>query len=145
MRLPRRPETRPTFGFELTPHALSSSPPSLPPSLASCFAFPTRSNQCESVYFQQVGTREVRRNASANAPPKYSCGVGPVVGNACENCGGRFQMAGPIWSEPIHDKEWVRDILREVRGLSHEDKSHGKGKDGGGGREGGEVRKRRHS
>jgi len=41
---------------------------------------------------------------------KYAAGGGPAVGATCEHCGGRHVMAGPIWSDPIHDPAAVRAL-----------------------------------
>lgn len=32
----------------------------------------------------------------------------------CETCDGPMQLAGPIWSAPLHQKEFIRDLLREL-------------------------------
>ena len=33
----------------------------------------------------------------------------------CEHCGKRFNMGGPIWSEPIHDSEWISLVLQQFK------------------------------
>lgn len=42
-------------------------------------------------------------------------GTGPVVPPKCNECGKSWEVGGPIWSDPIHDVEWVSGISRGVR------------------------------
>jgi tRNA (guanine26-N2/guanine27-N2)-dimethyltransferase len=66
---------------------------------------------CLSFHFQPVGvTYKVR-----NGKRVFKAGQGPPVGNSCNNCGGEFRMGGPIWTDPIHDKTWVKDALRILK------------------------------
>lgn len=46
---------------------------------------------------------------------KYPPGVGPPVGETCEHCGRKFHVGGPIWSEPIHDLQFVNKVLEKVK------------------------------
>ena len=64
---------------------------------------------CESTTLQRVGRIVQKGNSTKHVP-----GTGPAVGAACEHCGGRFTMGGPIWAEPIHDPEWTKGILAEA-------------------------------
>ena len=41
-------------------------------------------------------------------------GIGPVVPPKCEECGKSWEVGGPIWSNPIHDADWVSLISRGV-------------------------------
>ncbi|KAI9905589.1 hypothetical protein PsorP6_014229 [Peronosclerospora sorghi] len=58
--------------------------------------------QCESFHFQPLGV------SSGNS---YHAARGPVVGQHCDQCQGKFKIAGPIWSAPLHD----RDVLLKIR------------------------------
>ncbi|GAQ82087.1 tRNA methyltransferase [Klebsormidium nitens] len=69
---------------------------------------------CDSFYLQPLGRVTQKNNQS-----RYTPGVGPAVGQACENCGKHFLMGGPIWSEPIHDPAWVAATLSRVRSMKH--------------------------
>ncbi len=60
---------------------------------------------CGNFHFQPVGRAEEDRK-------KFHASHGPVVGKECDNCGKRFKMGGPMWTEPIHDKTWIRDMLK---------------------------------
>ena len=53
---------------------------------------------------------------------KYNAANGPIVGETCQECGHRFQIGGPIWSEPMHDKTFVEGLLKR---LKEESKSFG--------------------
>ncbi|KAJ0407756.1 hypothetical protein P43SY_009093 [Pythium insidiosum] len=57
---------------------------------------------CDSFHLQKLGV------ANGNA---FHASRGPVVGQSCDQCGGKFKMAGPFWSDPIHD----RDVVLRVR------------------------------
>ncbi|KAL4184668.1 hypothetical protein AMTRI_Chr10g2270 [Amborella trichopoda] len=64
---------------------------------------------CDSFHLQPLA-RTVTKNNSV----KYAPGYGPVVPQECSDCGKRFNMAGPIWSAPIHDPEWITSTLASV-------------------------------
>ncbi|TMW57134.1 hypothetical protein Poli38472_003059 [Pythium oligandrum] len=57
---------------------------------------------CDSFHLQKLGV------ANGNT---FHASRGPVVGQECDQCGGKFKMAGPFWSNPIHD----RDVVMRVR------------------------------
>lgn len=38
----------------------------------------------------------------------------PTVPEECSECAHKFVMGGPIWSDPIHDKEWASSILSSI-------------------------------
>ena len=42
----------------------------------------------------------------------------PTVPQECSECGGKFVMGGPIWSDPIHDRDWAASILSNIRATS---------------------------
>ena len=44
----------------------------------------------------------------------YSVGSGPPVGQKCDHCGGRHAFCGPIWSDAIHDVDFVRRVRSSV-------------------------------
>ena len=46
---------------------------------------------------------------------KYPPGTGPPVGETCPECGRRFHLGGPIWSEPIHNEDFVQKVLDKVK------------------------------
>ncbi|CEG35452.1 -dimethylguanosine trna methyltransferase [Plasmopara halstedii] len=58
--------------------------------------------QCESFHLQPLGV------SSGNT---YHASRGPIVGQNCDQCNGKYKMAGPIWSAPLHN----RDIVLKIR------------------------------
>ena len=61
---------------------------------------------CESRTLQPLGRIIVRPGGGK----KYVPGGAPAVAATCAHCGGRHVMAGPIWSDPIHDMSAVRAL-----------------------------------
>mmetsp|Transcript_22938 Transcript_22938/g.63658 ORF Transcript_22938/g.63658 Transcript_22938/m.63658 type:complete len:234 (-) Transcript_22938:478-1179(-) len=39
----------------------------------------------------------------------------PVVPEKCPETGSGFLMGGPIWSDPIHDKEWTEGLMKHIK------------------------------
>lgn len=64
---------------------------------------------CDSFHFQPIGKR-IEEGRSKKYPP----GTGPPVDKKCDQCGSVFRLGGPIWSDPIHDRSFVQDLLSEV-------------------------------
>ncbi|XP_008811807.1 probable tRNA (guanine(26)-N(2))-dimethyltransferase 2 [Phoenix dactylifera] len=67
---------------------------------------------CDSFHLQSLGRTTTKNNSVKSAP-----GFGPVVPQACSDCGKKFNMGGPIWSAPMHDQEWVLSILANVKAM----------------------------
>lgn len=71
---------------------------------------------CHSFSFQPVGKKDCSvGKKKAGTSIKYSAGIGPAVGKECDHCGKRFRLGGPLWTEPIHDKAWIKDVLGTVK------------------------------
>jgi len=66
-------------------------------------------NGCEALTLQPVG-----KNIEVGESKKYAPGTGPVVGKTCDECNHVFKIGGPIWSEPIHDMEFLGELLKSV-------------------------------
>lgn len=79
---------------------------------------------CDAFHLQPVG-RIIYKNDNA----RYLPGSGPGILPECKHCGKRFNMGGPIWSEPIHDAEWIDLILKNLKEFKQRypafDKVHG--------------------
>ncbi|KAI7742753.1 hypothetical protein M8C21_022031 [Ambrosia artemisiifolia] len=54
-----------------------------------------------------------------NTSVRYLPGFGPVVPQECSDCGKKYNMGGPIWSDPIHDQDWVASMLTDVKAMKH--------------------------
>ena len=76
---------------------------------------------CDTFELQPVGRQSTKGNVT-----KYHPGAGPVVPQRCPNCGWHYNMGGPIWSDPIHDKTWLKNIKEEVE--KNKDRYPGYGK-----------------
>ncbi|KAG8230897.1 hypothetical protein J437_LFUL002928 [Ladona fulva] len=57
---------------------------------------------CETITLQQLGImRQVENHI------KFSLPAGPPVGQKCKHCGHKHHVGGPIWSDPIHDGDFL--------------------------------------
>eukprot|EP00794_Sanderia_malayensis_P005618 gene5617-6309_t len=65
---------------------------------------------CDSFHLQPLG-----KNIEDGNKRKYNPSTGPVVGQECQECGQKFVIGGPIWSEPIHSKDFVHSLLDQVK------------------------------
>ncbi|KAG5460707.1 MAG: LOW QUALITY PROTEIN: tRNA methyltransferase, partial [Olpidium bornovanus] len=45
----------------------------------------------------------------------FSSHLAPPVDRQCEHCGKGFHIAGPVWNGPIHDAEFVKQMLSLVK------------------------------
>ncbi|GAA5987011.1 hypothetical protein JCM11641_004418 [Rhodosporidiobolus odoratus] len=76
-------------------------------------------HSCQSPHFQPLGRVSEKvneKNGSVNYT--YHIPAGPpeeVKGDRCGECGGKFHIAGPMWSATIHNKEFVGEMLEHVR------------------------------
>lgn len=64
---------------------------------------------CETATLQPLG-RVIVNGKSV----KYQLSSGPSVTQACQHCGYRHLMAGPIWSAPIHDREFLKNLKESL-------------------------------
>jgi len=64
---------------------------------------------CDAFELQPVGRQATKGNIT-----RYQPGAGPVVPQRCSSCGWHYNMGGPIWSDPLHDQEWLKNIKSEV-------------------------------
>lgn len=64
---------------------------------------------CDSFQLQPLGA--IRTN-SKNNQPKFAIPTGPPVSNICEHCGNPHHIGGPIWSGPLHSREFVSEVLQ---------------------------------
>ena len=64
---------------------------------------------CQSFHLQKLGTH-------IPGTQKVLPGRGPPVGRSCEECGKDFYIGGPIWSDPIHDREFLSKMKEHLSG-----------------------------
>ncbi|KAI0818751.1 N2,N2-dimethylguanosine tRNA methyltransferase [Irpex lacteus] len=70
---------------------------------------------CQSFYEQPLGktvTTVHEGNGSTNH--SFKTHSGPPVGDRCPECNSTLHVAGPMWNGPIHDKEFVSQVLKHV-------------------------------
>ncbi|XP_072458270.1 tRNA (guanine(26)-N(2))-dimethyltransferase isoform X2 [Notamacropus eugenii] len=64
---------------------------------------------CGSFHLQRLG-----KAVNNSGRVKFSAATGPPVGSECEHCGQRHQLGGPLWAEPIHDLDFVGQVLAAI-------------------------------
>uniref|UniRef100_A0A034WK11 tRNA (guanine(26)-N(2))-dimethyltransferase n=1 Tax=Bactrocera dorsalis TaxID=27457 RepID=A0A034WK11_BACDO len=69
---------------------------------------------CETFTLQQLGNVKVNITDKGKSQTKFGIPTGPNVGMNCEHCGHKHHMGGPIWSYPIHDQEFVKELIQAV-------------------------------
>lgn len=75
--------------------------------------------ECKTPQFNPLGTYKIsddpKQASSQNVTVKYKFKPSElVVPERCEICQGRFVLAGPIWSEAIHDKDFLTLLKQEL-------------------------------
>eukprot|EP00026_Physarum_polycephalum_P005395 Phypoly_transcript_05429.p1 GENE.Phypoly_transcript_05429~~Phypoly_transcript_05429.p1 ORF type:complete len:649 (+),score=118.64 Phypoly_transcript_05429:147-1949(+) len=61
---------------------------------------------CDAFHMQPLGKHTSGGNYNAN--------FGPVVPQECPICARKYQMGGPIWSDPTHDKSVLERALKHL-------------------------------
>ncbi|EMR10636.1 N2,N2-dimethylguanosine tRNA methyltransferase [Pneumocystis murina B123] len=63
---------------------------------------------CYTFYNQPIGKTSPSKNLNTY---KHFNSQGPIVSPNCEFCGFKLHISGPMWSGPLHDKEFVKNVL----------------------------------
>ncbi|KIP09582.1 hypothetical protein PHLGIDRAFT_126174 [Phlebiopsis gigantea 11061_1 CR5-6] len=74
---------------------------------------------CQSFYEQSLG--KVKTSVSAKTGDTnyhYKVNTGPPVSDKCPECNSIFHLAGPMWSGPLHDKNFIGKVLDHVEANS---------------------------
>ncbi|GAA5870511.1 hypothetical protein JCM1840_004786 [Sporobolomyces johnsonii] len=74
-------------------------------------------HSCQSPHFQpfgRVSEKVSEKNGNVNTSYHSPSGPPPGVGERCGECGGKFHIAGPMWGAPIHNKEFIKEMLEHV-------------------------------
>ena len=69
-----------------------------------------QSQGCDSFELMKVGRLQEKGNSK-----KYGPGFAPPVPQKCPETGASYTMGGPIWSDPIHDPEWIKGIIDHMK------------------------------
>lgn len=64
---------------------------------------------CETVTLQPLG-----RILTNKKSIKHQVSHGPPVGESCSHCGHRHVVGGPVWSAPIHDREFLSSLKESL-------------------------------
>lgn len=70
---------------------------------------------CDTITLQPLGIAKPNPSESAPDRVKFGLPTGPQVGQCCTHCGHKHHLGGPIWSAPIHDKSFCRELLAEIQ------------------------------
>ncbi|KAH8283153.1 hypothetical protein KR054_012453, partial [Drosophila jambulina] len=70
---------------------------------------------CETFTLQPLGITKPNPTAGNPQQLKFGIPTGPAVNSQCEHCGHRHHLGGPIWSAPLHNPEFVGDLLKAVQ------------------------------
>ena len=62
---------------------------------------------------QQFLGRHQRHGKGENSW-KYIIGQGPTSDKACEHCGSKMHIAGPMWGGPLHNGAFIEKILEDI-------------------------------
>ncbi|KAJ8291482.1 tRNA (guanine(26)-N(2))-dimethyltransferase [Rhodotorula toruloides] len=76
-------------------------------------------HSCQTPHFQHLGrvTEKVNpRNGQSNATYHVPSGPPEEIekGGRCGECGGKMHIAGPMWAAPIHNRDFVKEMLEHV-------------------------------
>ncbi|KAH9901013.1 N2,N2-dimethylguanosine tRNA methyltransferase [Cubamyces lactineus] len=75
---------------------------------------------CQSFYEQPLGRVTEQVSAKGNVNLHFKVHTGPPVSERCPECNSVLHVAGPMWSGPIHNKDFVSSVLNHVE--ANEDK-----------------------
>ncbi|KAF8550284.1 N2,N2-dimethylguanosine tRNA methyltransferase [Imleria badia] len=70
---------------------------------------------CASFHEQKLGRVVERTNEQSGAVNlQYKTASGPPVNSACPECGYTMHLAGPMWSGPLHNPDFVAKVVGHV-------------------------------
>ncbi|KAJ3411518.1 tRNA methyltransferase 1 [Chytridiales sp. JEL 0842] len=80
-----------------------------------------------SIIYSCTGCKEFKvlpmgHHLEAGKSTKFKVSTGPPVGTECKNCGSRFHIGGPFFSDPIHDQGFVEKLRSHVKASEAEKK-----------------------
>lgn len=81
-------------------------------------------SQCGSHHSQPLGRVNERLTKKGKSYMKYSVAQGPPIDTKCKYCGGTSHLAGPMYGGPLHNKEFIDEVLR-INREEHDDSVYG--------------------
>ncbi|KAK0565514.1 RNA methyltransferase tRNA(m5U54)methyltransferase [Tilletia horrida] len=72
-------------------------------------------SSCQNFHHQPFGkVTEVQNEKKGTSYLKFGGSPALTAGQECTECGGRMQTAGPMWTGPIHDSEFCKQVLAQL-------------------------------
>ncbi|XP_064649404.1 tRNA (guanine(26)-N(2))-dimethyltransferase-like [Lineus longissimus] len=65
---------------------------------------------CGAQYLQPLGDLEIKGTNT-----RFVAATGPPVNQMCEHCGQKHKVSGPIWSDRIHDFDFLGRVIEGVK------------------------------
>lgn len=69
---------------------------------------------CSALAFQSLGILKPNPTPKNPTQQKYCLPVVAAIKENCEHCNHRYHMGGPIWTAPIHDFEFIDELLKTI-------------------------------
>ncbi|RDB21077.1 tRNA (guanine(26)-N(2))-dimethyltransferase [Hypsizygus marmoreus] len=69
---------------------------------------------CQSFYEQPLGRVIEKTQSAGNVNYLFKIQNGPPVTEKCPECESALHLAGPMWSGPLHDSEFVSKVLEHL-------------------------------
>ncbi|XP_029727371.2 tRNA (guanine(26)-N(2))-dimethyltransferase [Aedes albopictus] len=69
---------------------------------------------CESFTLQPLGILKPNPTEQNPNQIKFGTPTGPYVSSRCEHCNHQHHMGGPIWSAPLYDVDFLKELLVTV-------------------------------
>uniref|UniRef100_A0A182QVX7 tRNA (guanine(26)-N(2))-dimethyltransferase n=1 Tax=Anopheles farauti TaxID=69004 RepID=A0A182QVX7_9DIPT len=69
---------------------------------------------CEALTLQPLGVLKPNPTEANPQQIKFGIPTGPFVGSRCIHCNHQHHMGGPIWSAPLHDPEFLGELLQTI-------------------------------
>lgn len=69
---------------------------------------------CESFTLQPLGILKPNPTEQNPNQIKFGTPTGPFVSSRCEHCNHQHHMGGPIWSAPLYDEDFLKELLQTV-------------------------------
>lgn len=69
---------------------------------------------CDALTLQPLGVLKPNPTLKNPKQVKFAVPTGPPVSKLCDHCGHPHHIGGPIWSEPIHNQDFLEKLLVTV-------------------------------
>ncbi|KAK9893656.1 N2,N2-dimethylguanosine tRNA methyltransferase [Cystobasidium minutum MCA 4210] len=69
--------------------------------------------QCQAHHAQAMGKLSVKENGK-HVNLRFGLASGPPCSDRCEHCNARSQVAGPMWTGPLHNSDFIAKVLSNL-------------------------------